>query len=71
MKYETTWSVIALFAVALVAMFVIGFYQGKSSARDWTAEQMERRLIERGYAEWVVVDSVTGRTELKIKECLK
>lgn len=70
MKLQDAGWMIAGIAIACVANFLIGYHRGQASAR-WEVEQMERRLIERGYAEWVVVDAVSGRTELKIKECIK
>lgn len=33
-----------------------------------TTRHYEEQIIERGYAEWVIVDPATGRTEWRWKE---
>jgi hypothetical protein len=38
---------------------------------DGKSRELNKVLVDRGYAEWVIVDPRTGKTEFKIKECVK
>jgi len=58
--------IIAGFCV-LVA-FIFGCYAGSSCTKKWSVSPLKSEAVEKGYAEWQIVDNHSGATKFAWKQ---
>lgn len=49
--------------VFILLSFLIGCYIGSSCSYQWNVAPLKSQAIEKGYAEWQVIDTMNGQTE--------
>jgi hypothetical protein len=64
---KTGWVVGAIGAIVAIAVFAIGVRLGHNGGRNVERQEWERRCLEAGVAQYVIVDPKTGRAELLLK----
>ena len=52
-----------LVAFLILISFIGGCYLGSSCSYKWNVVPLKSQAIEKGYAEWQVVDPINGHTE--------
>ncbi len=55
-------------AATIVIAFVAGCYTGSSCTSNWTVAPLKSQAIEKGFAEWQVIDQNQGITKFVWKE---
>jgi hypothetical protein len=56
------------FGVLLLFVFLIGWYIGSTCTNKLTVLPLKHQAIERGFAEWQVIDQQVGTTEFVWKQ---
>jgi hypothetical protein len=50
-------------SILILVAFIFGCYLGSSCSYKWNVIPLKSQAIDKGFAEWQVVDPVNGRTE--------
>lgn len=55
-------------SILILVAFIFGCYLGSSCSYKWNVIPLKSQAIDKGFAEWQVVDPINGRTEFVWKE---
>lgn len=57
-----------IIGLCIIMAFIFGCYAGSSCSYKWSAMPLKHQAIEKGFAEWQVIDQQLGTTEFVWKQ---
>ena len=57
-----------IIGLCIITAFIFGCYAGSTCSYKWSAMPLKQQALEKGFAEWQVIDQQLGTTEFVWKQ---